>query len=485
MFQRNKWIIFMLIGLVLGTLNMPVSRAADTVTLEWWTVNSEEYSEQVQRDMAKQFETENPGIKVNVTVLPESGFTDKMTTTLGAGKGAPDVAFFWDNNWFPQARAWLAAKYGYDKFPGACHVVPNHGVMILSLLYGEDVFQKTLMIANTCGWDTDCNSGNVGCLMGIKNGLAGIDAGPGWRGPLADRLYISSADGGRAITDAAIETYHIVNSGRALKNLPPIFPKGGARLHFDLPGAVQGFTVRVGTAQLENVVDHSESGGRSLAIHYQAALEQPVCVASPTFIPPEAMNMRGYTLLACPTLYPGQTLRARIEADTADGNPITCTLFAHVYGPQDTLYREAGPSSDLASGTEHIFEWRLPETNGSPIAEIGLELSAQSRANGTLYLDYLSWGGSPDMLLTRAEGTMWKCAWVEGISRLRETASAPFHVVQNEGTGLLIQGTRDWTNYQVSAQITPHLCKAAGIAARVQGMMRYYALLLGEKSRPP
>ena len=29
------------------------------------------------------------------------------------------------------------------------------------------------MIVNTCGWDTDCNSGNVGCLLGIKNGLAG------------------------------------------------------------------------------------------------------------------------------------------------------------------------------------------------------------------------------------------------------------------------------------------------------------------------
>ena len=43
------------------------------------------------------------------------------------------------------------------------------------------------MIVNTCGWDTDCNSGNVGCLLGIKNGLAGLDAGPDWRGPVADR----------------------------------------------------------------------------------------------------------------------------------------------------------------------------------------------------------------------------------------------------------------------------------------------------------
>jgi multiple sugar transport system substrate-binding protein len=53
--------------------------------------------------MAAQFEAENPGIKVNVTVLPESAFDEKMNTALGAGVGAPDVAYFWDTNWYPQA----------------------------------------------------------------------------------------------------------------------------------------------------------------------------------------------------------------------------------------------------------------------------------------------------------------------------------------------------------------------------------------------
>src|SRR5256885_8650621 len=46
---------------------------------------------------------------------------------------------------------------------------------------------KSLMIVNTCGWDTDCNSGNVGCLLGIRNGLEGIYSGPDRRGPVADR----------------------------------------------------------------------------------------------------------------------------------------------------------------------------------------------------------------------------------------------------------------------------------------------------------
>jgi hypothetical protein len=83
----------------------------------------------------------------------------------------------------------LSAQYGYDKYGGNCHMVPNHGLIVLSLLWGDDDFQKTLMIVNTCGWDTDCNSGNVGCLMGIKNGLAGIEAGPDYRGSVADRIF--------------------------------------------------------------------------------------------------------------------------------------------------------------------------------------------------------------------------------------------------------------------------------------------------------
>ncbi|MDG2071942.1 MAG: ADP-ribosylglycohydrolase family protein, partial [Pseudomonadales bacterium] len=68
-------------------------------------------------------------------------------------------------------RETLAGTYGYDKFGGNCHMVPNHALIIHSLLHGEDDFSETMKIINTCGWDTDCNSGNVGCLMGIKNGL--------------------------------------------------------------------------------------------------------------------------------------------------------------------------------------------------------------------------------------------------------------------------------------------------------------------------
>ncbi|MEZ4680626.1 MAG: ADP-ribosylglycohydrolase family protein [Caldilineaceae bacterium] len=137
-----------------------------------------------------------------------------------------------------KTREAIAANYGYDKYGGNCHMVPNHGLIIHALLHGEDDFQRSLMIVNSCGWDTDCNSGNVGCLLGIKNGLAGIDrTGPDWRGPVADRMYLPTADGGQSISGAVTETIHVVNIGRALAGEPPLAPKNGAHstLNFPVP----------------------------------------------------------------------------------------------------------------------------------------------------------------------------------------------------------------------------------------------------------
>jgi hypothetical protein len=64
--------------------------------------------------------------------------------------------------------------YGYDRYPGPCHIIPNSGVIIMSLLYGGD-FSKTINISNICGWDTDCKTGNAGTTLGVMAGLEGID----------------------------------------------------------------------------------------------------------------------------------------------------------------------------------------------------------------------------------------------------------------------------------------------------------------------
>ncbi|HWE60172.1 MAG TPA: ADP-ribosylglycohydrolase family protein [Chloroflexota bacterium] len=383
-------------------------------------------------------------------------------------------------------RARIAERYGYDRYPGNCHMVPNHALIIHALLHGDGDFQQSLMIANTSGWDTDCNSGNVGCLLGIKDGLAGIEAGPDWRGPVADRLYLPTADGGRAITDAVTEAYHIVNVGRALAGEASLAPKGGARFHFELPGAVQGFQPEDGadshgTVRVENVEGHSTDGQRSLALRYRhLALGRVARVSTPTFIPPEALTIPGYALVASPTLYPGQVVSARLLADSANNEPVTAALYLQTYGAGDALARVPGPEAQLAPGVHHDYRWRVPDTGGAPIAAVGVELRTTRRADGVVYLDYLTWEGAPDMALLRPAdgGTLWRRAWVDAVDQVDFRRPDPYRLMQNHGTGMLIQGTREWTEYRVSAAITPHLVEAAGLGARVQGVRRYYALLL-------
>lgn len=390
-----------------------------------------------------------------------------------------------DADW-RRTREKIAASYGYDKYGGNCHMVPNHGLIIHALLHGEGDFQRSLMIVNTCGWDTDCNSGNVGCLLGIRNGLAGLEAGPDWRGPVADRILLPTADGGRAITDALTESYRVANIGRALAGEAEVRPKAGARFHFEMPGSLQGFQSEasaecLGTASVENSAGGSHLGERRLAIRYRhIANGRPARVATATFTAPDALKMPGYSLYASPTLYSGQTVRALLEADSNDQADVEVRIYVRHYDANDQLALLYGPEKTLSPGSHFHVEWTVPDTAGFPIAEIGVEIGSQGRADGTVYLDYLTWDTVPSVTLTRTEGgSAWRQAWVDGIDHFVGGSSAePYRLIQDEGVGLLIQGCREWANYTASAAIRPHLADRAGMAVCVQGMRRFYALLL-------
>jgi len=376
----------------------------------------------------------------------------------------------------------IQANYGYDKYLGNCHMVPNHALIIFALLYGEDDFRKSQMIVNTAGWDTDCNAGNVGAILGVKNGLAGIDDSPyDWRGPVADRMYLATADGGRAITDAVIETYHVVNAARALAGEPPIPPKDGARFHFDLPGAVQGFAAGGKSIFVDNVEGHSECGSRSLVVRWDDDRpDDPVVAMTPTFIPPEAIVMPGYTLLASPTLYPGQEVTARLTAHPGNEGPVEARLAIQFYGEGDELQTLAGSPELLLPGRATTLDWRIPDLGGAPIVFVGISIEPAEAGAGAVYLDWLTWSGSPRVTFSRPEarGDMWRRAWVDGVDQFEGRWRETYRISQNDGTGLISQGAADWHAYRVSADVTIMLAERGGIAARVGGMRRWYALLL-------
>jgi ADP-ribosylglycohydrolase len=387
-----------------------------------------------------------------------------------------------------RTRALVAERYGYDKFLGNCHVIPNHALIILATLYGGNSFQDMMRIVNTAGWDTDCNAGNAGCLFGIRTGLAGIDAGPDFRTPIADRMYISTADGGGSITDAVIEAQSLIAAGQVLAGSPRAeAAKNGARFNFNFPGSLQGFVARteaptqLHSVEIRNVPGHSRDGERSLAVSFlRLAPGRVARVATPTFFDRDVFTMPIYQLLACPTLYSGQVVECRVETDS-DGKHVAVRLCASVYDERDELRQIYGDEHELSSGSEAILTWSVPDTGGYPIFEIGLEIATRDRSgvDGVIYLDYLTWTGAPKTVLRRPDdnlSTMWKHAWVNNVSQF-QTRWEGLRITNGEGKGFIAQGSRDWKNYRVRSEVTPLLAEGWGLAARIQGRERYYAVM--------
>ena len=386
------------------------------------------------------------------------------------------------DDWRATLRA-IEANYGYDQYGGNCHMVPNHGLIVQALLHGEGDFQQALKIVNTSGWDTDCNSGNLGCLLGIQLGLEGIDAGPDWRGPVADICYLPSADSGGGVSDAVAQADRIVRIGCALAGAPFEAPKNGARYHFSQPGSVQGFTGH------ECVVkNRTGSGGeRCLAVHFDRIEPGSGARATTaTFVDSldaaRCFERLGYELMASPTLSPGQTIVAAVELAKNADEPVDVSICIRVFNPEDQLQTLRNPAVQLEAGGRAALSWRVPDLGGYPIAAVGVEVVA-APAGGTLYLDRLDWHGAPSVTLAKVGGSMWERAWVNGVDLHCPRHAESFRLVHNRGTGLLLHGARDWRNYRVSADVTPHLARRAGVAVRVQGMKRYYALVLASTGK--
>jgi hypothetical protein len=136
-----------------------------------------------------------------------------------------------------------------------------------------------------------------------------------------------------------------------------------------------------------------------------------------------------------------------------------------------------GTEVQLQPGRSQDIVAEVPNMKGSPIWGVGMQLQGN---RGAVYLDSLDWSGAPAEVFERLEGggTLWKRAWINGVDQFEDRWPEPYRIVQNRGTGLISQGTPDWKNYRVEAPVAVSLAKSGGIAARVQGLRRYYALLL-------
>jgi len=91
------------------------------------------------------------------------------------------------------------------------HVLPNIGIIILSLLYGaydDDPFGRSICIAAMMGLDTDCNCGNIGAILGTQFGADIIPSK--WKDPLQDTFstYVKGYEKWK-ISDLALRVANI------------------------------------------------------------------------------------------------------------------------------------------------------------------------------------------------------------------------------------------------------------------------------------
>ena len=410
-----------------------------------------------------------------------------------------------------QARSKIEDKYGYSKFPGNCHIVPNHALIILALLFGDDDFQKSLMIVNTAGWDTDCNSGNVGCILGIKNELEGIQKGPDYITPVNDIIYLPTAYGSETMTDALLESQNIINITRRMNGLESKVIKNNARYNFEMETATQGWMVdktndnNLNTS-LSNVEFKSDNGTRALQVSFtdlSFGLSSEVFVDS--FFPEWFTKLEGYQVqryfhydyVACPIVYTGQKIKTEIVSRSE--KDLRINLFIKYWGDGDKLIKITSEDYNLKANENSVIEWSVPDTFSNPIGQIGISINSDDNISGKLLINYLNISGSPKMTFKRPDhidefkrgifykeevyGQLWKRAWVNDVDKWQYRHNESFKVVRGIGRGHIMTGSETWKDYSISAKISIPLASAGGLILRSQGLKRYYSLELTKENK--
>lgn len=396
------------------------------------------------------------------------------------------------NHW-RDVRAWLEDNHSYNHYPGPCPMVPNHALLIASFILGGDDVQEGLKIAVSSGWDTDCNAGNLACLNGIRLGLSAFDQGPDFRGPVADRLYVVGADGGDCLSDAVIETRKLRQAAAALGG--PEFTAPKERFAFEYPGSVQGWEpcpLHDGPQAVRAVENLNTRGGENALLIDFGTIAKGVSgsVSVPTFIDPKPRakaDTSYFEVLASPSIYETQTVRAKLRAIGSD-TPVVRFFVVHYTGDGD-LAKIAGDPIHLTGGVNDVT-WQVPSTGGLPIHRFGIEVLAERRVSGQLAVLSLDWSGAPKSFemggafelspnMTPFDTTTyWLKSFVSSAEHFRPDVDTTFALSHPDANGIATTGSRDWADYSVSSIFTMDLHERAGLTIRARGHRRYYAALL-------
>ncbi|WP_226036069.1 ADP-ribosylglycohydrolase family protein [Aquibacillus saliphilus] len=383
---------------------------------------------------------------------------------------------------FRSCRQFLEEEWGYDKYTGVCHIIPNAGVCILSLLYGNGDFSKTIEIATMCGWDTDCNAGNVGTIVGVLNGVQAIP--DHYRSPINDALVASSVSGYLNNVDIPTFVKELAALGYRLanENIPEELEKhlNNSELDFDfnLEGSTHGFR---SDKSLKVFSRHHKTQGKngkgSLEIVFDRLLEgDREHVYYKPFYRREDFDDERYKPVFSPKVYSGQTMSLSVLMDKWYGEEVFLIPYVRTTDNKEELF---GESVTLKNQEWQDVEFVIPDTKGSLIDEIGFVLESPSprenRAFGCLYVDRFRVFGKADYTIDfNKQYEEFKCITPFSHNRGEWTLQEGKMIAESDGDATSYTGNYYSSDYELSADLTPLVGEHHSLLFRGMGIQRHY-----------
>lgn len=388
---------------------------------------------------------------------------------------------------------YVQAHYGYDRYPGVCHIIPNAAVVVLGLLYGEGDFSRSINIANMCGWDTDCNVGNVGAILGVLVGLTGIDEA--WRKPINDFVCLSSLIGSRNIQDLANVAKETVAISKRYFIGKEIAHNQGLHAHYDfeLPGSTHAFrnTGPDGAMLMTSCVNTD-------AAAYKGKRSLQVCFSSlygggsyrtflQTYYTPEDFNDSRYDPSFTPCFFPGQTLSMHVYVPRGEEEHLAARLYVRNLTDGTILY---GDKVELPLEEWICLRWTVPPIPNAVIGEVGIEwiplaeiyISPKSLV---AYIDEVTFSGQAEIHQSFQASAMevWnplhrevrQLTYLRGLWTLEDG-----RLTGSGATGDIeaYTGGHYFNDYSFESTLTPLTGSSHGLLFRVQGALRSYAALI-------
>jgi ADP-ribosylglycohydrolase len=388
-------------------------------------------------------------------------------------------------------REMLEAEWGYDRYPGVCHIIPNAGVTVMALCYGAGELCRTVEIATMAGWDTDCNAGNAGAIVGTFEGVQ-----PGWgkyRKPIGDFVVASGVLGTVNVVDVPSFARELTVLAERLRGgEPPAawvddFERRGVRFDFDAPGATHGFrregfglelkasTERPGPnsrGSLEILLDRLERGTGQGDVGDAAGR-----VFWKPFYRRSDFDDERYRPMLTPLADDGQTVRFKLWLDpwNGDGN---LRVMPYVRRTMTGRIDECGAWQVPSSEGWQDYAFTIPDGGGEAVDEIGILIEYFGRLKflGRLFLSEFSVSGEGRAVIdpkieTQEWGGLTRFTWNRGHWT---TADGVIHA-HAPGDADAWTGNAYLRDVAVTATMTPLAGESHLVSARVQGTSRFYA----------